>query len=73
MDLSPMVPALCILHASSFLASKTDLQSKHAHRFMSRALGSLASYGGELQPNPACTPLLETPNSTIPNLPGTQI
>lgn len=28
---------------------------------------------GDLQPNPTCTPMLETSNSTIPNLCGTQI
>lgn len=65
-ELSPLVPALCIPHDFSFPASKTDLGSKHAHRFMARALGSLVIHGGELQPNLACMPMLETPNSTIP-------
>lgn len=72
-ELSLLVPALCIPHASSFPALKPDLGSKHAHGFMARALGSLASHGGELQLNPACTPMLETPNSTILNLRGAQI
>lgn len=70
-ELSLLVPALCIPH-SSFPASKTGLESKHAHRFMTRTLGPLVSRGDELQPNPACTPMLETPNSTNPDLQGVQ-
>lgn len=63
----------CASHISSFPASKTDLGSKCAHRVMARALGHLASHGDELQPNPPCTPMPETPNSPIPNLGGTQV
>lgn len=67
-ELSLLVPALCIPHTFSFPASKIHLGSKYAHRFMTGPLGPLASHEGELQPNPACTPVLETPNSTNPNL-----